>query len=73
MTRSMTNIVPVQTGQRIRLAVSGRSVPGAVPSRLAAAGEGGLPSSVGEQSEVANADQPFGQDVKKKSAQELIC
>ena len=41
--------------------------------QLAAACEGGLPSSVGEQSEMANADEPFGQDVKKKSAQELIC
>jgi hypothetical protein len=41
--------------------------------RLAAACEGGLPSSVGEEAEVADADQSFGQNVKKKSAQELIC
>ena len=30
-------------------------------------------STVSEQAEVADADQPFGQNVKKKSAQELIC
>jgi hypothetical protein len=30
-------------------------------------------SSVGEEAEVADADQAFGQNVKKKSAQELIC
>jgi len=41
--------------------------------QLAAACEGGLPSSVGEEAEVANADQSFGQNVKKESAQELIC
>jgi len=28
---------------------------------------------VGEQAEVADANQAFGQNVKKKSAQELIC
>jgi hypothetical protein len=39
----------------------------------ATAREGGLPSSVGEEAEVADADQSFGQNVKKKSAQELIC
>jgi hypothetical protein len=41
--------------------------------QLAATCEGGFPSSVGEQTEVTDADQPFGQNVKKKSAQELIC
>jgi hypothetical protein len=41
--------------------------------QLAAACEGGFPSSVGEEAEVADADQAFGQKVKKKSAQELIC
>jgi hypothetical protein len=30
-------------------------------------------SSVGEEAEVADADQAFGQNVKKKSAQELLC
>jgi hypothetical protein len=40
--------------------------------QLAAASEGGLPSSVGEEAEVADADQSFGQNVKQKSAQELI-
>ena len=40
--------------------------------QLAAASEGGLPSSVGEEAEVADADQSFGQNVKKKSTQELI-
>jgi hypothetical protein len=39
----------------------------------AATCEGGLPSSVGEEAEVADANQSFGQNVKKKSAQELIC
>jgi len=32
-----------------------------------------LPSSVGEEAEMADAYQAFGQNVKKKSAQELIC
>jgi hypothetical protein len=41
--------------------------------QLAAACEGDLPSSVGEETEVADADQSFGQNVKEKSAQELIC
>ena len=41
--------------------------------QLAATCEGGLPSSVCEQAEVADADQTFRQDVKKESAQELIC
>jgi hypothetical protein len=41
--------------------------------QLAAACEGGLPSSVGEEAEVSDADQAFGQHVKKKSAQELLC
>ena len=41
--------------------------------QLAAALEFSTASSVGEQSEVADADQPLGQDVKQKSAQELIC
>ena len=41
--------------------------------QLAAACEGGLPSSVGEEAEVADADQAFGQHVENKSAQELIC
>ena len=45
---------------------------GRCAQQLAAACEGGLPSSVGKQPEVTDADQPFGQDVKKKSAQELI-
>jgi len=40
--------------------------------QLAAACEGGLPASVGEEAEVADADQSFGQNVKKKPAQELI-
>ena len=31
-----------------------------------------MPSSVGEEAEVADADQSFGQNVKKKSTQELI-
>ena len=41
--------------------------------QLAATCESGFPSSVGEETEVTDADQPFGQNVKKKSAQELIC
>jgi hypothetical protein len=41
--------------------------------QLAAACEGVFPPSVGEEAEVADADQAFGQNVKKKSAQELIC
>ena len=41
--------------------------------QLAAACEGGLPSSVCEQAEVADADQAFGQNVEKKPAQELVC
>ena len=41
--------------------------------QLAAACEGGFPSSISEEAEVADADQAFGQHVKKKSAQELIC
>jgi hypothetical protein len=41
--------------------------------QLAAALEFSTASTVSEQAEVADADQPFGQNVKKKSAQELIC
>jgi hypothetical protein len=41
--------------------------------QLAAACKGGFPSAVGEEAEVADADQTFRQDVKKESAQELIC
>src|SRR5664280_564010 len=41
--------------------------------QLAAALEFSTASTVSEQAEVADADQAFGQDVKKKSAQELIC
>jgi hypothetical protein len=41
--------------------------------QLAATCEGGFPSSVGEETEVTDADQTFGQNVKKKSAQDLIC
>jgi hypothetical protein len=40
--------------------------------QLAAARKCGFPSAVGEQAEVADADQAFGQNVKKKSPQELI-
>ena len=40
--------------------------------QLAAACEGGIPSSVCEQAEVADADQAFGQNVEKKPAQELV-
>jgi len=39
--------------------------------QLAAAREGGFPSPVCEQAEVADADQAFGQNVEKKAAQEL--
>jgi len=41
--------------------------------QLAAACEGGFPSSVGEEAEVTDANQAFGQHVEKKSAQELVC
>ena len=69
----MTSMVPEQAGQRGRLVVSGRSGAGNCAEQLAAACEGGFPSSVGEEAEVADADQAFGQNVEKKSAQELIC
>ena len=46
---------------------------GGCAKQLAAACEGGLPSSIGEEAEMADADQTLRQDVKKKSAQELIC
>ena len=41
--------------------------------QLAAALELSTASTVSEESEVTDANQPFGQNVKKKSAQELIC
>src|ERR1022692_2110020 len=41
--------------------------------QLAAVLEFSTASAVGEEAEVADADQSFGQHVKKKSAQELIC
>jgi hypothetical protein len=41
--------------------------------QFSAAFERSTPSSVGKEAEVADADQTFGQHVKKKSAQELIC
>jgi hypothetical protein len=41
--------------------------------RLAAALERSTASSVCEEAEVADTNQAFGQNVKKKSAQELIC
>jgi hypothetical protein len=40
---------------------------------LAGTRKGGLPSSVGEEAEVADADKALRQDMKKESAQELIC
>jgi hypothetical protein len=46
---------------------------GRCAEQLAEACEHGAPSAVGEETEVADADQAFGQNVKKKSAQELIC
>jgi hypothetical protein len=46
---------------------------GRYAEQLAAARKCGFPSTVGKESEVADADQAFGQHVKKKSAQELIC
>jgi hypothetical protein len=41
--------------------------------QLAATSERIAPSAVSEEAEVADADESFGQNVKKKSAQELIC
>ncbi len=41
--------------------------------QFSAAFQRSTPSSVGKEAEVAYADQSFGQNVKKKSAQELIC
>ena len=41
--------------------------------QLAATCKGGFPSAVGEEAEVTDADETFRQDVKKESAQELIC
>src|ERR1700690_3597766 len=46
---------------------------GCLAEQLAAALERGTAPTVSEQAEVADADQPLGQDVKQKSAQELIC
>ena len=45
---------------------------GSGAEQRATACEGVFPSSVGEEAEVADADQTFGQNVQKKSAQELI-
>ena len=69
----MTSMVAEQAGQRGRLVASGRSVLVAVPSNWRQRCERSFPSSVGEEAEVADADQALGQNVKKKSAQELIC
>jgi hypothetical protein len=46
---------------------------GSSAEQLAATCERSTPSSVGEEAEVAYADQSFGQNVKQKSAQKLIC
>jgi hypothetical protein len=40
--------------------------------QFSAAFEGSTASSIGEEAEVADANQSFGQNVKQKSAQELI-
>ena len=51
----------------------GTIVLGCRAEQLAAALELSTASTVSEEAEVADADQAFGQNVKKKSAQELIC
>jgi len=50
----------------------GRITASRYAEQLAATCQGGLPSSVGEEAEVTDADQAFGQNVKQESAQELI-
>ena len=67
----MTSMMPEQAGQR-RLGGSGGSMRAVVPSRLAATFERSTPSAVGEESEVADANQAAGQDVQQEAAQELI-
>jgi hypothetical protein len=52
---------------------AGRLDVGRHAEQFSAALERSTPSSVGKEAEVADADQTFGQDVKKKSAQERIC
>jgi hypothetical protein len=71
--RSMTSMVPEQAGQHSWFVVLGGIWARNSAEQRAAACEGGLPSSVGEEAEVADADQSFGQNVKEKSAQKLIC
>ena len=46
---------------------------GSCAKQLAATLECSISIAIGEEAEVADAYQAFGQNVKKKSAQELIC
>jgi hypothetical protein len=46
---------------------------GSCAKQLAATLECSISIAIGEEAEVADADQALGQNVKKKSAQELIC
>ena len=66
----MTSMVAEQAGQIRCLRALCASRRG---KQLAATCKGCFPSAVGEQAEMADADQAFRQHVKKKYAQELIC
>jgi hypothetical protein len=67
----MTSMVKEQAGQRSWLVVSGLSGHATGPSNWGKRARGA--ASVGEEADVANAEQSFGQNVKKKSAQERLC
>jgi len=69
----MTSMVPEQAWTTQPVRCFGAICACHYAEQLAATCEGVFPPSVGEETEVPDADQPFGQNVKKKSAQELIC
>ena len=65
-------MMPEQAGQR-RAGWFGRIDGCRRAEQSAATFERSIPSAVGEEAEVADADQAAGQNVKQESAQELIC
>src|ERR1700722_16272394 len=63
---------PAQTGQR-RWVVVSVSLGQCAAEQIAAAYEHTAAPAISEKSEVADADQPFRENVDKESSQKLIC
>ena len=67
----MISIVPEQAGQR-SLVISGKWADALIPSSERQCWRAALPSAVGEEAEMADANQAAGQNVKQEAAQELM-